>query len=177
MLEQPYLEARAFYGFFVFMCMISVYVVSNLNSKMVAIPVLVLAWNFFVFASEYGNALSAQYEMNRFYTNAVQNDLNELLCDEKESDFTLYCDNLPLCPSLKTMELTYPVVLRLAQGLCSKWAAQQQLRANYLISHEQFCKFDETPRLEITQDWTELKKTRYYTIYRSGNMIYVENDM
>ncbi|MBR3175981.1 glucosyltransferase domain-containing protein [Candidatus Saccharibacteria bacterium] len=79
-LAKPLYATRAMYAIGSLIAVTGVYVVSGRGwQKIATVPVLVLAWCFFVFTFTYGNALKEQNDYRNMQVNMVISDLNELL--------------------------------------------------------------------------------------------------
>ena len=85
MLTEPLYAARAMYAIGAVIAILGIYTASRAANfkrgwqKLVAVPAMVLAWCFFVFAFTYGNALKEQDTYRNMQITMVTSDLNELL--------------------------------------------------------------------------------------------------
>lgn len=69
---------RAMYGFGVLITLLGVAAAEQGRKPLFSVPVLVLAWTFFVFSFHYGSVLNIQKEYTDFRVNLVIRDLNEM---------------------------------------------------------------------------------------------------
>jgi len=113
LLMKPLWDARAMFGFGVWLAILGVYIASNYK-KVAAIATLALSWCFFVFAFSYGNALADQMRYTDFRITLLLHDLSTLYPRNDGNDITVQLKNsIDYTPVVKNMANHNPIIERL----------------------------------------------------------------
>lgn len=129
--QKPLFDARAMYGFGVFIALVAVVAVTSVKPANLAC--LVLSWCFFVFAFTYGNALAAQKTYTEFRIQALVDDLKTqeaVLAGERAS--VKLVGTIGQAPPLRHMPQDYQMLNRLViVTVCENWYWGYYGIANY----------------------------------------------
>ena len=185
-LSQPLFAPRAMYGFGVLLAIISIYIVSEFDSKTAKIFTLALSWSFFVFAFSYGNALADQLRYANFRITILLQDLSALYPDKDkdENKITIQLKNtIGYTPVVKNIAIHNPVIYRLVPQKLSENSVWDDF---YYLDYFNFASFQATANLKRTtkdnesyidfntMDLPVVLKTYYHTIRSDGKHVLVE---
>jgi len=176
LLAIPLYDARAMYGFGVFLSIFCVYVVSGYK-KPAIVAVLALNWCFFVFAFSFGNALADQARYADFRISLLLHDLSVLYPNRSIEDMRFQLKNsIDYAPSVTNIAKHYPIIEKLVQkrlGEETCWDTFYFLDyfnfGNYRTNNaadENFIDFS-TLNLPVVAD------SYYHTIQSDGNRVLV----
>ncbi|HFU4000590.1 TPA: glucosyltransferase domain-containing protein [Streptococcus suis] len=166
-LVKPLTEYRAMYGLVVVIVLCGLVLVEQGGRPVFRLPILVLAYSFFVYALVYGNALATIDDYRKFRLQLVYEDLSHLpQVKNKETVDVYFPGKIPAPPSLKKQFLAYPM---LAISHNEYWDRR-------MLSHLPTVKtIDEIPDklLPTLPHLPMLVDTYYHTIYGDDKMIYI----
>lgn len=197
-LEKPLYTTRAMYALGALIAIMGVYVVSGgINRKfdkkfkgkqtemkmmlsikigelVLALPVLMISWCFFVFSFTYGNALHEQDTFRNMQIDMVISDLNELLIDGKERKIQVI-GQIGFAPSVEhTPAGKYHILRRLLKPSYETnvpWMAYRLREASGLK------KLKYVPEYNVASsgpDLPILKETALYIIYGDDESVVVK---
>ncbi|MFM0844075.1 glucosyltransferase domain-containing protein [Streptococcus suis] len=166
-LVKPLTEYRAMYGLVVVIVLCGLVLVEQGGRPVFRLPILVLAYSFFVYALVYGNALATIDDYRNFRLQLVYEDLSHLpQVKNKETVDVYFPGKIPAPPTLKKQFLAYPM---LAISHNEYWDRR-------MLSHLPTVKtIDEIPDklLPTLPHLPMLVDTYYHTIYGDDKMIYI----
>ena len=178
-LDKPLYTTRAMYAIGAFMAIVGIFIVSEMGSnrvvwkKLMILPVVVLAWCFFVFSFTYGNALREQNEYRNAQVNMVLSDLNSLPLMVKGGTKVIQVEGqIGFAPAVAHMsEDDYVMLRRLLKPSFGKdvpWMAYEITQGSGMDN------LVFKPEMDLSkQNLPILKDTVFYTIYGDDEGILV----
>lgn len=174
--ERPVFYARAFMGFNAFIALIVFFItdftVTNsafLNTrKSIAIRIMpaLLVYASIVFQNVYGNCLANQKEYENYRMTLILCDLNDM-CEKSENYFIDFKGEMDFSGKNRIALRNYPLLSQLIPRMprsSSSWNDDLLNGYNFTCKQES---------LELTEDFVEIKKSYYHTIYRFENSFIV----
>ncbi|WP_202105734.1 glucosyltransferase domain-containing protein [Streptococcus suis] len=166
-LVEPQTHTRAMYGLAVVVVLCGVVLVEQGERPVFRLPILVLAYSFFIYALVYGNALATIDDYRNFRLQLVYEDLSHLpQVKNKETVDVYFTGKIPAPPTLKKQFLAYPM---LAISHNEYWDRR-------MLSHlptVQTIKGIPDTQLPALTHLPMLVDTYYHTIYGDDKMIYI----
>lgn len=166
-LVEPQTHTRAMYGLAVVVVLCGVVLVEQGGRPVFRLPILVLAYSFFIYSLVYGNSLTVSKDYKDFRYQLVYEDLIHLpQFKNKETVDVYFPGKIPAPPTLKKQFLAYPM---LAISHNEYWDRR-------MLSHLPTVKtIDEIPDklLPTLPHLPMLVDTYYHTIYGDDKMIYI----
>ena len=164
-LDKPLYATRAMYPLGASLAIVGVYVVSGkeLMAKITKIPIVVLAWCFFVFAMTFGNALSEQNDYRNMLEDMVISDLNEMpMMMDGNTKRIQVSGNLGFSPVILHMPQNYKMLDRLLMPSFSQYVPWMATKITEQSGIPNLV-FDEGIDLR-KEDLPVLKETVFYDI-------------
>ncbi|MBY5031586.1 glucosyltransferase domain-containing protein [Streptococcus suis] len=159
-LVEPLTKYRAMYGLVVVIVLCGLVLVEQGERPVLRLPILVLAYSFFVYSLFYGNAQAVSEDYRNFRYQLVYEDLSHLPQMKNGEKVKVYIlDRVPAPPSLRQQFTAYPILEMNYKAKRQKWFFNGLIR-------------------EIKDDISEnqfpmLVDTYYHTIYGDDTTIYV----
>lgn len=172
-LAKPLFETRAMYGFGVFITLLCVSAAENFQPAVMKMPVVTIAWIFFVFSFTYGNALFVQKSYTDFRITQVISDLNdmeEFLGDEPVT--VQISGSIGFAPAVKRMVSNSGVLGRLVPvTFMGHWGwGQKGFYGYYGLKN-----VIQDSSVELTEyNLPLIKDGIYHTIYGKDNYVLVQ---
>ena len=171
-LDKPLYATRAMYPFGAALAILGVYVASaEKKMSVMRVPIVVLAWCFFVFAFTYGNALKEQNNYRDMVANMVVDDLNEIVVDGATRNIQT-TGSIGFSPVILHMPQDYRVLDRLLMPTYSKYVPWMAYKIT-LQSGLGNLVYDDS--IDLTgMGLPVLKETALYIIYGDDKSVLVE---
>ncbi|MFM0818695.1 glucosyltransferase domain-containing protein [Streptococcus suis] len=110
-LVEPQTHTRAMYGLAVVVVLCGVVLVEQGGRPVFRLPILVLAYSFFIYSLVYGNSLTVSKDYKDFRYQLVYEDLSHLpQVKNKETVDVYFPGKIPVPPALKKQFLAYPML-------------------------------------------------------------------
>ncbi|WP_161941996.1 glucosyltransferase domain-containing protein [Streptococcus suis] len=110
-LVEPQTHTRAMYGLAVVVVLCGVVLVEQGGRPVFRLPILVLAYSFFIYSLVYGNALATIDDYRNFRLQLVYEDLSHLpQVKNKETVDVYFPGKIPAPPALRKQFLAYPML-------------------------------------------------------------------
>ncbi|MFM0778985.1 glucosyltransferase domain-containing protein [Streptococcus suis] len=110
-LVEPQLNNRAMYGLVVVIVLCGLVIVEQGGRPVFRLPILVLAYSFFIYSLVYGNSLTVSKDYKDFRYQLVYEDLSHLpQVKNKETVDVYFPGKIPVPPALKKQFLAYPML-------------------------------------------------------------------
>ncbi|HFI2459672.1 TPA: glucosyltransferase domain-containing protein [Streptococcus suis] len=166
-LVEPQTHTRAMYGLAVVVVLCGVVLVEQGERPVFRLPILVLAYSFFIYALVYGNALATIDDYRNFRLQLVYEDLSHLpQVKNKETVDVYFPRKIPAPPALKKQFLAYPM---LAISHNEYW---NRRKLSHLPTVKTIKGIPDTQLPTLTH-LPMLVDTYYHTIYGDDKMIYI----
>ncbi|MFM0772753.1 glucosyltransferase domain-containing protein [Streptococcus suis] len=166
-LVEPQLNNRAMYGLVVVIVLCGLVIVEQGGRPVFRLPILVLAYSFFIYSLVYGNSLTVSKDYKDFRYQLVYEDLSHLpQVKNKETVDVYFPGKIPVPPALKKQFLAYPM---LAISHKEYWGP----RTLHNMPTVKTIKGIPDTQLPTLTHLPMLVDTYYHTIYGDDKMIYI----
>ena len=164
-------DARAMYGFQVFITLMAIYISFHGRYWLSKLPYVALAWSFLIFSLTYGNALVQQQDYRDYRIVLLAGDLNSLDIMKTDEIKKIRVDgDIGLSPVVANMSEAYPLLGRTVFTGFSEgfWGVYY------------FCHYLDMPNVEVVTDESEcrdlpvIKDTMYHRISGDASHILIE---